>query len=158
MNRQFTATVYIFHNDKVLLHRHLKHNKWLPPGGHVEANETPPEAARREVKEETGLDIEFIRQENLTIEAYNGISIERPFLCHLQNIPETKKEAAHQHIDSIYLGLIADEKQLSQIPPEFQWLTLDEVKKLGEELFPDCTKLLALVMDPGYLDTLYQRR
>ena len=56
--RQFTATVYILFLEKVLLHRHAKLGKWLPPGGHIEQDETPPEAARREVKEETGLDIE----------------------------------------------------------------------------------------------------
>jgi len=158
MQRQFTSTVYIFHNDRVLLHRHPKHNKWLPPGGHLELNETPPEAARREVKEETGLDIHFIEQENLKIEAYNGFSIERPFFCLVEHIPESKKEAAHQHIDSIYLATVADVEQLGQIPSEFQWLTLTEVIKLEEELFPDCMKLLTMVMEEGYLENLYQRR
>jgi 8-oxo-dGTP pyrophosphatase MutT (NUDIX family) len=146
MNRQFTSTVYIFHENKVLLHRHPKHNKWLPPGGHLEANETPPEAARREVKEETGLDIQFITQENLTIDAWNGYTIERPYFCLLEHIPESKKEPAHQHIDMIYLATLADEQQLSQISPEFQWLTLEQINELEAELFPDCVKLLNLIM------------
>ena len=57
MKRQFTATVYILEKDKVLLIHHRKLQKWLPPGGHMDPNETPAEAACREAFEETGLKI-----------------------------------------------------------------------------------------------------
>ena len=39
----------------VLLVRH-RWRGWVPPGGRVEAGETPRQAARREFREETGLD------------------------------------------------------------------------------------------------------
>jgi 8-oxo-dGTP diphosphatase len=39
----------------VLLVRH-RWRGWVPPGGRVEAGETPREAARREFREEAGLD------------------------------------------------------------------------------------------------------
>lgn len=39
----------------VVLHRHKRLGLWLQPGGHLEAGETPWEAARREAGEETGL-------------------------------------------------------------------------------------------------------
>lgn len=47
-------------NDKgeVLLQRRGDSNKWGFPGGAIEIGETPQEAAIREVKEETGLDVE----------------------------------------------------------------------------------------------------
>jgi mutator protein MutT len=47
-------------NDKgeVLLQRRGDSNKWGFPGGAIEIGETPQEAAIREAKEETGLDVE----------------------------------------------------------------------------------------------------
>ena len=39
-----------------VLHLHRRLGLWLQPGGHVEAGESPPHAARRETLEETGLD------------------------------------------------------------------------------------------------------
>ena len=48
-------------NEKgeVLLQRRGDSNKWGFPGGAVEIGETPQQAAVREVKEETGLDVEI---------------------------------------------------------------------------------------------------
>lgn len=47
-------------NDKgeVLLQKRADSNKWGFPGGVIELGETPQMAAIREVKEETGLDVE----------------------------------------------------------------------------------------------------
>lgn len=155
MDRQFTATVYIFQENKVLLHLHEKLGKWLPPGGHLEANETPPEAARREAFEETGLEIDFIEQENLKIQAYNGVSFERPFLCLLENIPAHKDKPAHQHMDFIYL---ATPKKLKEVSAPFQWLSYEELQ--GRDLFPDVQEVLRRLLKENELSQLmdYQRR
>lgn len=40
---------------RVLMVKHEKLGVYLPPGGHVEPNETPSEAVVREFREETGL-------------------------------------------------------------------------------------------------------
>jgi 8-oxo-dGTP pyrophosphatase MutT (NUDIX family) len=44
---------------RILLLRHRKLGIWLQPGGHLEAGETPWDAARRETAEETGLVVEL---------------------------------------------------------------------------------------------------
>ncbi len=41
----------------VILHRHKRLHLWLQPGGHLEAGETPWDAALRESSEETGLQL-----------------------------------------------------------------------------------------------------
>lgn len=53
----------ISREDEVLLIKRGKFpdkGKWVVPGGHVKYYETPEEALKREVKEETGLEIEVI--------------------------------------------------------------------------------------------------
>lgn len=55
MPQHFTASAFVTHAGRVLLIRHRRKGVWLPPGGHVEPDEAPAVAARREVFEETGL-------------------------------------------------------------------------------------------------------
>ncbi len=57
------ALATIFNNEgKVLLvHQTYKGNKWAWPGGKVEEDEAPWTAVVREVKEETGLDVQVER-------------------------------------------------------------------------------------------------
>lgn len=138
LERELTATAYILDQRKVLLLKHPKLKKWLPPGGHVEAGETPPECARREALEETGLEIELIRQENIWVDFWNASSIERPYLCLLENIPAHGDRPAHQHIDMIFLA-----KPLrGSLLPGVRWFTWEEIEPLtdDEEIFKE-TKL-----------------
>jgi len=152
MDRHFTATAYVLHKDRVLLHRHRKLAKWLPPGGHIEANETPPMAARREVKEETGLDIHFVEQENVTVSVPNAESFERPFLCLLEHIPLFKGHRAHQHMDMIYLAVPSNEKQLDSLPHSFRWFTWEEAKNLQPDVFPDTLQVIELLLKNSTTD------
>jgi 8-oxo-dGTP pyrophosphatase MutT (NUDIX family) len=48
---------------KFLLVDHRKSGLWLPPGGHVEPGEHPQEAVRREVREELGVEADFVCEE-----------------------------------------------------------------------------------------------
>ena len=130
MQRHFTATAYILDDHKTVLIYHPKHKKWLPPGGHLHENETPPECALREAKEETGLDIVLIRQENLWLDFWNASSIERPYLCLLENIPAHGETPAHQHIDQIFLAKPVGGALL----PSAQWFTLSEIEKLEDDV------------------------
>lgn len=132
--KQFTATSYIIDEDKqeVLLIYHKKLKKWLPPGGHIEANETPPEAAKREALEETGIAIEFIQQENIWIDRWNAKSFERPYLCLLEEIPSHGDTPAHQHMDLIYIARPAalQDPLFPKEQNEMRWFTLQELQAL----------------------------
>lgn len=52
-----TASAFLVHQDKILLIKHKKLGIWLGPGGHIDADETPHQAAAREFLEETGLQV-----------------------------------------------------------------------------------------------------
>ncbi len=137
MKRQFTATVFIVRNQEILLIFHKKLKKWLPPGGHLEQNELPCEAAIREAYEETGLKIELIPQENVWIEPrINSKSFERPYLCLLETIPETESEPAHQHIDFVYLGRpIGGIEILNKHETQaLKWFSWEEILNLREDV------------------------
>ena len=133
--RHFTATAYILDQGKALLLKHPKLGKWLPPGGHIEANETPPECARREALEETGLEIELIRQENLWVDYWNASSIERPYLCLLENIPAHGDKPEHQHIDMIFVA----KPIRGALLPGVRWFSWEEIESLAddEEIFKE---------------------
>jgi 8-oxo-dGTP diphosphatase len=59
--RAFSVAIFCRNGGEVLLIRHRRLGTWLPVGGEVEAGETPLEAARRELREETGLEGTFPR-------------------------------------------------------------------------------------------------
>lgn len=124
---------------KFLLLFHRKHQKWLPPGGHLEKDETPPEAARREVFEETGLRIEFLRQENIWIDEWNANSIERPFSVLLERLAASEYGPAHEHIDFIYIA-----RPIGGTLTDGKWFTLEEVQSLvpDKEVFRDTLQMV----------------
>ncbi len=150
MERQFTATVYIVDGERVLLIFHRKLQKWLPPGGHLDPNELPPEGAKREAFEETGLIIELISHENIWIQRWNAVSFERPYLCLLEEIPATPKQAAHQHIDFIYLGrpIGGELKQNISETEGIRWFTREESAQLksDEDIFLETQQVIDQIL------------
>ncbi|MBW7955279.1 NUDIX domain-containing protein [Patescibacteria group bacterium] len=56
----YTAAGVLIVEGKVLLIKHKKLGLWLNPGGHIEPNELPHQAAEREFFEETGIRVKAV--------------------------------------------------------------------------------------------------
>ena len=52
-----TSSGCLIHKGKVMLIKHKKIGGWLCPGGHIDPNELPHQAAEREFWEETGIKV-----------------------------------------------------------------------------------------------------
>jgi 8-oxo-dGTP diphosphatase len=97
--RHLTATGFVVHDDRVLLHWHRKNRLWLPFGGHIEPNEDPVQTVLREVEEECGLRTELLPPLH-TFGVTNLPVIAPPVLILLE--PTTDGMTEHEHIDLIY--------------------------------------------------------
>lgn len=90
--------VFVVHEERVLLHRHRKLGRWLPPGGHIEPGELPDEAAIREVEEETGVRAALVGPRGLPLAEPRQLVI--PAGIQLERIAP-----GHEHIDLVYFAV-----------------------------------------------------
>lgn len=106
VSRDFTVAVFVISANRVLLHFHLKLQRWLPPGGHIESDELPDQAALREVQEETGVVAILWGQPRIMINAPD-----QPLqLCPPAGIQVEDISPGHQHIDLVYFAVAADQE------------------------------------------------
>ena len=92
----FTVAIFVVHDEKILLIHHRQLNHWLPLGGHIELDEDPEQAALREAREESGLEIELLGERPPTTEPGTRALIGPRFLD-IHRISDT-----HEHIGMIY--------------------------------------------------------
>lgn len=106
--------------ERTLLILHRKLDKWLQPGGHLEAGELPPAAASREVAEETGLVARRVS--------------DVPFDADVHVIPGREGEPGHAHFDLRYL-FFADSTAAagSEEVAGAEWISFDRITQYTDE-------------------------
>lgn len=123
-NYVLCSTLYVIHDEKFLLVKHPKLNKWVPPGGKIEPNEMPQDAALRECFEETGLKVELVGTPS---PLKNGLMT--PYGL------EYNAATTHcgSHLDFIYFGKIDHESLLDRVKSqeEIEWFSLEEILHLN---------------------------
>jgi 8-oxo-dGTP pyrophosphatase MutT (NUDIX family) len=126
--RHFTVAVFVVEDGRVLLHFHRRLGRWLPPGGHVEADELPDDAAIREVQEETGLVVRLVGGRGLPIDEPRQLVV--PAGVQVEPI-----YPGHEHIDLVYFAVPARADQ--PIAPEYRerdrvgWYAPERLAELG---------------------------
>jgi 8-oxo-dGTP pyrophosphatase MutT (NUDIX family) len=142
--RHHTATVYVVEGDAVALHRHDRIDRWLPPGGHLDRDELPHEAALREVEEELGMAVALLAP----TEDIDGETVEqlpRPQHLQLADVNVTDRGVGHQHIDMVYYGEAPD-RAIDPGPDEqpasdWTWFTATELSDHAGEIDPDVIEI-----------------
>ena len=130
IKNHFTATGIVFNSKKeILMIHHNKLQVWLPPGGHIEANELPDNAVLREIFEETGIRATIINKKRELSLDYS-MELEIPFVILLEDI---EGDGTHNHIDMIYLCKAINEDYVLQETEVhgIGWFTLDQIKELN---------------------------
>ena len=116
----------------LLLVKHKKNKRWTQPGGHMEYNETPEEAALREVFEETGLRVRLLGERFPREDDFiRPLGIQR-------NRKTTDDGETHMHIDIIYAAVPNDDSAVSINTKEnddVAWFSREELDYI--DCFPD---------------------
>lgn len=134
-SKQLTASAVILTETnpvKVLLIRHKKHGCWIQPGGHVEIDENPLECIKREVLEETGIEISPWLADPQLIDK-NSSALPIPDFTAEYLIPPYGDEPQHYHVDWLYVVRIpqAIKTQVEEsAADDIGWFTLDQAIKL----------------------------
>ncbi len=119
MKRHFTATGFVVHDGRTLLHWHQRLQQWMPPGGHIEPDEDPVQAVLREVREETGLAAEVIPS-IADLPFSDPGQMQPPHTILLEDIPGP--DEPHQHIDFIYFCRLAGGASGGRPSGDFHWV------------------------------------
>jgi 8-oxo-dGTP pyrophosphatase MutT (NUDIX family) len=124
----FTVAIFIVHDGKILLIHHRKLDKWLPLGGHIELDEDPEQAALREAKEESGLDVELLGERPPTTSPGTRALIAPRFLD-IHRISDT-----HEHIGMIYWARPTNSAAVKLAMAEhhdIRWCSVEDLEKLS---------------------------
>ncbi|MEM0094485.1 MAG: NUDIX domain-containing protein [Candidatus Micrarchaeaceae archaeon] len=132
MKRCIVAGAAVFNKrGELLLIKHRKLGIWVYPGGHLEDGENPMECAKREVKEETGIDIRIVdpvRRQRIKFDG--AVVVENPIVVVIEDVPY--KTGHHEHFDIVYLALSKGSWKNAKNSEgnKTRWLGKDEITKL----------------------------
>ncbi len=150
MDRHYCSTTYLLSDKEpvTLLHFHRKLQTWLPPGGHVEINESPYEAALREIVEETGLlesDLKFLPNGMLPRKIDDRAKIlEMPHLLLEEYIEEN-----HYHLDWIFFAKLDPISYELSDNGDFRWFSKEELE-VESNIFENVKELAIYGLESFY--------
>ncbi|HEY7105269.1 MAG TPA: NUDIX domain-containing protein [Acidimicrobiia bacterium] len=129
-----TASGLVVGPRGTVLHLHRRMRAWLQPGGHIEGDESPWDAAVRETREETGL-----------VACHPA---EGPLLLHV-DVHDAPK--GHLHLDLRYLLHAPDEEPVPGPgeSPDARWFTFEEADGVADESLRRALDAARRVIEPN---------
>src|SRR5581483_111070 len=121
----FTVSIFIVQDKKVLFIFHKQLNKWLPIGGHIELDENPEQAALREAREESGLEVELVGTRPPLSPEPGFIPLLQPTYMDVHLIKEP-----HWHIGMVYFAKVKAGKVTlnTEEHRDIRWMTEQDLE------------------------------
>lgn len=120
----WTVSVFIVFDRRVLLVDHKQLKKWLPVGGHIDPGEDPEQAAHREVMEESGLSIELVGSR-----PPDGFEGTRPLVAPVY-LDVHHISGEHHHLGMIYFAQATTDavKLAEKEHNDIRWFTAKDIE------------------------------
>jgi 8-oxo-dGTP pyrophosphatase MutT (NUDIX family) len=151
-----TACGWLLQDGKVLLIKHKMLGIWLSPGGHIDPNELPHQAAEREFFEETGIRVRTVSAQEHTPSVDDSEMLPLPFWSNLHwiNRPGENKKRTNGEICSQHYGysfFVVLDGPISKLSSEdegvddVRWFTESELKKIqtNETIYKEAAHVFA---------------
>ena len=145
VRNKFTATALVFNESgQILMIKHKQQGKWLPPGGHVDENELPCQAVKREVFEETGIKVQVLSSVPEII-IVGGVAKELPLPLRIMHV-DVEGTGLNNYIDLIYLcrAINTDTTPQESEIDDIGWFSPEEAMKM--DTYEDIIKTIKSVI------------
>jgi len=129
--QHFTASAVVLCRNHILMVHHKRIAAWLPPGGHIDAGEMPHEAAVREVREETGVEVNVLSEPMPISDDPDAFFLHSPLCMH--GVRAVEKGTEVYHVDIAFLCRVQDDSEglpavrHAEEVNEARWIALDDL-------------------------------